>query len=72
MNMLLIFFAAIIHKMTKDADPNCVLKSRFSAARLRDIVLGFKYPRRILVIDRGWGVLLDICVFSAPNGLPTG
>jgi hypothetical protein len=57
-NMLLFpFFVAIYYTMTKDDDPNCMLKSRFSAARLRDIVLGLKEPRRKLITDRGWGVL---------------
>jgi hypothetical protein len=56
-------------KTTKDVDPDCMLKSRFAAARLRDIVIGLKDPRRELIINRGWGFLLDICSFSAPKGL---
>jgi hypothetical protein len=67
--LLFPFFVAIYYTMTKDDDPNCMLKSRFSAARLRDIVLGLKEPRRKLITDRGWGVLLDISAFSAPKGL---
>jgi hypothetical protein len=46
-----------------------MLKSRFSAGRLRDRILGIKPPRRKLIIDRGWGVLLDIGAFSPPKGL---
>jgi hypothetical protein len=56
-------------KTTKDVDPDCMLKSRFAAARLRDIVIGLKDPRRELIINHGWGFLLDICSFSAPKGL---
>jgi hypothetical protein len=55
--------------MTKNPEPDCMLKSRFSAARLRDIVLGLSDHRRNLIIARRWGVLLDICAFSAPKGL---
>jgi hypothetical protein len=56
-------------KAAKVTEPDCMLKSRFAAARLRDIVLGFNDNRRKLIVDRGWGVLLDICTFSAPKGL---
>ncbi|KAM0844467.1 hypothetical protein ACQ4PT_057029 [Festuca glaucescens] len=56
-------------KAAKISDPDCMLKSCFSAALLRDIALGLKDNRRKLIIDRGWGVLLDIFSFSAPKGL---
>jgi hypothetical protein len=36
---------------------------------LRDIVQGLKEPQRKLIIDRGWGILLDIGSFLAPKGL---
>jgi hypothetical protein len=57
-------------KEAKDKDTDCMLKSYFSKARLREIVLGLKgNPRRKLIINPGWGVLLDSFAFSAPNGL---
>uniref|UniRef100_A0ACD5Z924 Uncharacterized protein n=1 Tax=Avena sativa TaxID=4498 RepID=A0ACD5Z924_AVESA len=69
------FFAANITKMPKaakgekDVEPESRLKSRFSGSRLRDIVLGLKKPRKDLIRNRGWGVLLDIGAFSTPRGL---
>jgi hypothetical protein len=55
MMLPLFFLAANISKMSKDAkvtkdgDPYCILKSRFSAAQLRDIVLGLKDPQRNII-----------------------
>ncbi|CAM0873285.1 unnamed protein product [Alopecurus aequalis] len=46
-----------------------MVKSRFAAARLNDIIKGLDKNRRDLVIKKGWGVLLDISAFSAPKGL---
>jgi hypothetical protein len=46
---MLLIFAENIYKMTKDVELDCILKSHFSAARLRDIVIGLKNPRRELI-----------------------
>jgi hypothetical protein len=62
-------FSGHISKMTKDADQDYMLKSRFATARLREIVHRHNEPQRNLIIHQGWVVLMVICTFSAPMGL---
>ncbi|XP_071678537.1 uncharacterized protein [Lolium perenne] len=47
----------------------CLLKSRFAAGRLRDVVLGMAKERKDHIRLRGWGNLLEVGSFSAPEGL---
>ncbi|CAM0870693.1 unnamed protein product [Alopecurus aequalis] len=53
----------------KETEQIPMVKSRFAAARLNDIIKGLDKNRRDLMIKKGWGVLLDISAFSAPKGL---
>lgn len=47
----------------------CLLKSRFAAGRLHDVVLGMPEKRKKYIRQRGWGNLLEVGSFSAPEGL---
>uniref|UniRef100_A0ACD5ZNU6 Uncharacterized protein n=1 Tax=Avena sativa TaxID=4498 RepID=A0ACD5ZNU6_AVESA len=52
----------------KPAD-ECLLKTRFSVGRLNDLVLGMPKERKDHIRQRGWGNLLEVGSFSAPEGL---
>ncbi|KAM0826924.1 hypothetical protein ACQ4PT_068529 [Festuca glaucescens] len=52
----------------KPAD-ECLLKSRFAAGRLNDVVLGMAKDRKDHIRLQGWVNLLQIGSFSAPEGL---
>ena len=53
----------------KEDEPQCMLKSRYAAGRLHDLVIGMDEKWKELICNRGWANLLNVGSFSAPESL---